>query len=135
MNSLFIGAEIFTIEGYATPSIRNIISLLRFFRGGIIVSSLDQEQIVRHLDRLPGWVQNEYMIEKDYSFADFVEAVNFVDALVKPAESAQHHPDLTVSWGSVSVSLTTHEEDGLTEKDFQLAETIDQIYQEEFQNE
>jgi len=99
------------------------------------VSPLSEEQIDQRLDRLSGWVQDENRIRKEFSFADFVEAVNFVDALVKPAESANHHPDLTVSWGSVTVSLTTHDEGGLTEKDFELAEITDQIYQEDFSDE
>lgn len=96
---------------------------------------LEQAEIDSKLAELTGWDQDDDTIRRTYSFDDFVSAVDFVNDLVGPAEQANHHPDLTVSWGQVGVSLMTHDEGGLTEKDFELAETIDQIYHEEYSDE
>src|SRR5207249_4675072 len=53
--------------------------------------------------------------------------VAFVDKLVEPAEAMGHHPDLSISWNKVTVSITTHAAGGLTENDFALAKRIDQV--------
>jgi 4a-hydroxytetrahydrobiopterin dehydratase len=53
--------------------------------------------------------------------------VRFVDALVGPAEDMGHHPDLTLSWDDVTVSITNHAAGGLTEADFDLAKRIDAL--------
>ena len=57
------------------------------------------------------------------------EAIAFVDRLVEPAEAAGHHPDLAISYNQVTVSLTSHDAGGLTQKDFALAQTISNIAQ------
>jgi 4a-hydroxytetrahydrobiopterin dehydratase len=54
--------------------------------------------------------------------------VNFVDSIVEPAEGMNHHPDVEISWDTVTVRLSTHSEGGLTEADFELAATIDDLY-------
>jgi 4a-hydroxytetrahydrobiopterin dehydratase len=66
-------------------------------------------------------------LERTWIFKDFVEAIAFVNKLVEPAETAGHHPDIAISYNKVSVSLTTHDAGGLTEKDFQLALVISQL--------
>ncbi len=53
--------------------------------------------------------------------------MRFVDALVEPAEDMGHHPDLSLSWDEVTVSITNHAAGGLTENDFELAKRIDGI--------
>ena len=99
------------------------------------MSLLSEDEISDRLKDLPGWEMDGSRIRCRYSLDDFVEAVEFTERIVAPAEEANHHPDLEVSWGAVVVNLTTHDEDGVTEKDFSLAQTIEQIYQEEFKNE
>ena len=66
-------------------------------------------------------------IVKTFELADFVGSVEFVGKLVEPAEEMGHHPDLTVSWNKVGVSITTHSAGGLTANDFELAKRIDGI--------
>ena len=51
----------------------------------------------------------------------------FVDALVAPAEALGHHPDLEISWDTVTVTISTHSEGGLTAADFELAAKIDAL--------
>lgn len=50
--------------------------------------------------------------------------MDFVNKLVEPAEAAGHHPDLSISYNKVTVSLTSHDAGGLTESDFEMAKTI-----------
>jgi 4a-hydroxytetrahydrobiopterin dehydratase len=99
------------------------------------VARLSDREIDDHLEDRPQWERDGDRIRRAYSLDDFVEAVSFTERLVEPSESAPHHPDLEVSWGEVVVNLTTHDEGGLTEKDFNLAEEFDRIYREEFADE
>jgi 4a-hydroxytetrahydrobiopterin dehydratase len=66
-------------------------------------------------------------IVKEFKLADFVGSVKFLGRLVAPAEQMGHHPDLSLSWDTVRVSLTSHAAGGLTESDFELAKQIDQL--------
>jgi len=79
------------------------------------------------LDRLAGWVHAGEAIEKRFKRGDFVGAVEFVSALVAPAEEMNHHPYVSISWETVTVSISTHSEGGLTAADFELATKIDAL--------
>lgn len=85
---------------------------------------LEQTEIEQRLQSLPGWQQRDRAIECQRVFEDFVTAIAFVNRLVEPAEAANHHPDLGISYNKVTIALTTHDEGGLTEKDFDLAQAI-----------
>lgn len=93
---------------------------------------LNDDEIRSSLSSLEGWKRDGDHITREYSLEDFVEAVELVNAFLEPAEDLNHHPDLTVSWGSVDVRVTTHDAGGLTERDFELAEKYNRIYREEF---
>jgi 4a-hydroxytetrahydrobiopterin dehydratase len=88
---------------------------------------LSDEQIDERLGDLDGWSREGDAITKSYDRGDFVGSVRFVDQLVEPAEAMNHHPDLSVSWSEVKVSITNHAAGGLTEADFELASKIDQL--------
>ena len=88
---------------------------------------LSETEIKTQLEALPEWTTDGTEISRTFEFDDFVAAVDFVDRLVAPAESAQHHPDLTISYNKVTVSLSTHDAGGLTNQDFTLAEEISQL--------
>ena len=91
------------------------------------VTSMDvltTEQVQTRLRTLEGWELQGGSIQRTFKFKNFVEAIAFVNRIVEPAESANHHPDLEVSYGKVVVTLTTHDAGGLTEKDFDLAQAI-----------
>ncbi len=81
-------------------------------------------EIKNKLANLPNWKTNGKEISHTYIFKDFVTAIDFVNRLVEPAENAGHHPDLSISYNKVTVNLTTHDQGGITEKDFNLAEKI-----------
>ncbi len=88
---------------------------------------LSDIEIQSRLADLEGWERRDEAIEKTFELADFVESVRFVDKLVEPAEDMGHHPDLSISWNKVTVSITNHAAGGLTTSDFELARRIDAI--------
>ena len=76
---------------------------------------------------LPRWTKKGPVITRTFQFRDFSTAIEFVKALADLAEKADHHPDIDIRYNKVTLSLTTHDEGGLTEKDFDLATKIDQL--------
>ena len=88
---------------------------------------LDPADVAERVRRSTGWRLEGAELVKPYKFKNFVEAVDFVNAITGVAERQNHHPDLVVRWGEVTVRLTTHDAHGITENDFKLAEAIDRI--------
>jgi len=88
---------------------------------------LSEEEIGAKLGELSGWERKDEAIAKDFSCGDFVGSVKFVDGLVGPAEEMGHHPDLEISWDTVTVTISTHSEGGLTAADFELAAKVDAL--------
>lgn len=90
------------------------------------VIKLTDKQIKNRLTKATGWTVNEDgEISKTYTFSGFPQALMFTTAVGVLAEAAQHHPDLTIKWNRVIVSLTTHDAGGLSAKDFDLATQIE----------
>ncbi len=82
---------------------------------------LNELEVRQKLEDLPDWITNGQAISHMYKFKDFLEAIDFVNRLVEPAESLGHHPDLEISFNKVTVRLSTHDAGGITQKDFDLA--------------
>lgn len=91
------------------------------------MAPLADAEIEARLTEHPGWERSGEAIRKDFKRGDFVGSVNFVRSLVEPAEEMNHHPDLEISWDTVTVSLSTHSDGGVTEADFELATKIDAL--------
>ncbi|MGD1804237.1 4a-hydroxytetrahydrobiopterin dehydratase [Dapis sp. BLCC M126] len=88
---------------------------------------LSVEEINQRASKLLDWQLEGNKLKCVKKFKDFVEAIGFVNKLVDPAELSQHHPDLEISYNKVTVILTTHDSGGLTEKDFNMAQTISNL--------
>ena len=88
---------------------------------------LTPEEISEALKALGGWTLESKAIRKQFTFQDFPEAVLFVSALVPGAEDADHHPDIEIHYKKVILSYSTHDEGGLTPKDFDGAAMADAI--------
>lgn len=88
---------------------------------------LSDAEIEERLAGLSGWERRGSAIEKSFGRGDFVGSVRFVESLVEPAEAMNHHPDLAISWDTVTVTISTHSEGGLTASDFELAGKIDAL--------
>jgi 4a-hydroxytetrahydrobiopterin dehydratase len=76
---------------------------------------------------LNGWEIEGVNLKKRFKFADFAEALDFVNRVGKVAERRDHHPDILFGWGYAEFAITTHDTDGLTLNDFDLAKEIDGI--------
>ena len=92
------------------------------------VPPLTKEQIVPLMNEIIGWnVVNGMVLEKEYKWKNFKEALTFVNTVGKIAEEQGHHPDIFLhGWNKVKLSLSTHAINGLSENDFILAAKIDQ---------
>jgi 4a-hydroxytetrahydrobiopterin dehydratase len=77
----------------------------------------------------PQWqVIGDHHLERAYDFPDFRSALAFVNRIGAEAEAANHHPDIYLGWGKVKLTLWTHTADGLTDRDFRLADKIEQLW-------
>ncbi len=90
---------------------------------------LNSELIELSLKKLPlDWtVVGGSLLVKEFTFDNFSSGVGFITKVGDVADKANHHPEVKLSWGKVGISLTTHEESGLTQKDFDLAKEIERI--------
>jgi len=92
---------------------------------------LSEEEIDEKLSLLDGWNFSDNHIRKEYEFSNFSEALKFVNKVGEAAEDLNHHPDIFMhSWNKVKISVTTHSEGGVTEKDFVLAHLIERAANE-----
>ncbi|MBF0167305.1 MAG: 4a-hydroxytetrahydrobiopterin dehydratase [Alphaproteobacteria bacterium] len=92
---------------------------------------LPSETVSEHLDRMSGWrkTPGRDAIRKNFQFKDFSEAFGFMTRVALAAERLNHHPEWSNIYSRVEVVLSTHDADGLTEKDFALALAADQAAQ------
>ena len=88
---------------------------------------LTADQIAERLASSPGWTAKDGAISKTYTLSSFPDAIAFVTRLAFDAEAADHHPDLRISYKKVTVTWSTHDAGGLTEKDFAGAKQSDMI--------
>ncbi len=91
------------------------------------MARLSDDEIAARLAGLSGWELAGQALRKTFDRGNFVGSVEFVRAITDPAEEMNHHPDISISWSRVEVTLTTHSEGGLTERDFELAAKIDEL--------
>lgn len=79
-------------------------------------------------EKLTGWRLDGDGIKKEYQFLSFPQAIKFVNKVAEISEQADHHPDILISFRKVTLSLSTHDEGGITQKDFGLAGPGYRIY-------
>src|SRR5688572_20925826 len=86
-----------------------------------------QEHVDQKLARLPDWSGIGDAMQRTFSFENFSDAIMFVDRVAQLAEDFQHHPDILIRYNKVTLTLSTHDAGGLTDKDFALAREIDEM--------
>ncbi len=91
------------------------------------MKKLAAAEIKSALTTVPEWRRSGKTITRTFEFKDFPAAIKFVTAVAKLAEKAWHHPDIDIRWNKVTLTLTTHDAGGLTEKDFALARQFDRL--------
>ena len=94
-----------------------------------MAAKLSDQEREEALSALPDWQWDaaREAIRKRFVFGDFNEAFGFMTRVALEAERADHHPDWSNVWNRVDVSLTTHSAGGLTRKDIELAERIEEL--------
>lgn len=92
------------------------------------MATLTEDEIHQALAGLPGWRAEGGAIVKEFTFdGGFMGSVGYVNRLAEVAEAANHHPDLSISWNRVTVSLSSHSEGGVTANDVAMAAEADRL--------
>ena len=89
---------------------------------------LTSEQIILHLKTVPEWSERAQTIGRTFKFEDFMSGIDFVRQIAIQAQKVNHHPDIDIRFDKVTLTLTTHDEGGITEKDFSLARQCDAVF-------
>lgn len=93
-----------------------------------MAQALNQQEIEQELSQLNGWTAIDNKLKKDFKFANFREAIVFINRMAFEAEEAVHHPEICNVYNKVSLGLSTHDAGGkITGKDISLAKKIDAI--------
>jgi 4a-hydroxytetrahydrobiopterin dehydratase len=92
------------------------------------MAKLDAGEIQRRLNGLPGWQLKGDAISKTYRFKGFMAGIDFINRIAIAAEAADHHPDIDIRYTRITFSCSTHSAGGITGKDFQLAQEIEQAF-------
>ena len=92
---------------------------------------MTHEDVERYLDDLGGdWrAVDDHHLEREYRFKDFRQALAFTNRVGELAEEVNHHPDIELAWGRVTLTIFTHKIDGLHEADFVFAAKADRLYE------
>ena len=90
--------------------------------------ALTTKQISLHLQAVPNWSKRVQTIFRTFSFEGFLKSIDFVNRIARKAQKINHHPDIDIRFDKVTLTLTTHDEGGITEKDFSLARKCDEVF-------
>jgi 4a-hydroxytetrahydrobiopterin dehydratase len=88
---------------------------------------LSGSEIDQALKNLPGWTNNGHAIQRVSQFANFLEAMEFVNKIAVAAEAANHHPDILINYNKVTLTLVSHDSGGVTQRDIRMAGKINQV--------
>ena len=91
------------------------------------MARLTPKETSARLSAVPRWKKRGQAIRRTFEFQDFPAAIKFVNTVARLAEKAWHHPDIDIRWNKVTLTFTTHDQGGLTIKDFELASRCDQL--------
>ena len=91
------------------------------------MDKLNEDMVEQALESVGDWTLNGESIQRTFAHDDFMGSMEFVRAVADLAEAAQHHPDILIRWNKVTLTLSTHDAGGLTERDLMLAKSIDQL--------
>jgi 4a-hydroxytetrahydrobiopterin dehydratase len=92
------------------------------------MSALTAKQVSLKLKAVPEWSAKAKALRRTFKFDGFLLGIAFVRRVARQAEKAQHHPDIDIRFDKVALRLTTHDQGGITDKDFALAERCDEVF-------
>lgn len=90
--------------------------------------ALKPKDVQLHLKSIPKWSKRGQTLVRTYEFKEFMQGLQFVTHVAKRAEKSQHHPDIDIRYNKVTLKLTTHDEGGITDKDFAMARQSDEAF-------
>lgn len=96
-----------------------------------MLSKIQEPDLGEKLSERPDWISKsspEKVLKKSFKFDSYSLGIQFVNLIAELAEKNNHHPDILIGYCNVEISITTHDVGGLTEKDFQLADLINNTY-------
>jgi len=92
------------------------------------MTKLSIDEIKKKIGEILGWNFENNQIGKEFQLKDFAEALKFANKVGEFSEEMNHHPDIFIhSWNKVKITVSTHSEGGVTDKDFKLADKINNI--------
>tara|TARA_B100000989_G_C19171044_1_gene315495 strand:+ start:94 stop:375 length:282 start_codon:yes stop_codon:yes gene_type:complete len=91
------------------------------------MKALSNKEINFKITKIDNWKIIDGSLCKEYKFVNFVKAIEFINKIAEVAEDQEHHPVLTNSYNYLRIDLKTHDVNGISEKDFKLAKTIDYL--------
>jgi len=92
------------------------------------MTALTAKAISIQLKTVPDWTKRAQTISRTFAFDGFLMSLAFVHRIAKRAQKINHHPDIDIRFDKVTLALTTHDEGGITEKDFILARQCDEVF-------
>ena len=94
-----------------------------------MIAKLAEAERAALVDLLPNWslARERDALERSFKFRNFSQAFGFMARVALLAEKHDHHPEWSNVWNRVTITLTTHDAGGLSERDIKLAEAIDLI--------
>jgi 4a-hydroxytetrahydrobiopterin dehydratase len=90
--------------------------------------ALTAKQVGLHLKAVPDWSKRAKTILRTFKFEGFVKSIAFVNRIARRAQRLNHHSDIDIRFNQVTLKLTTHDEGGITAKDFFLARQCDEVF-------
>ena len=90
--------------------------------------ALTPKEISLRLKTVPDWSKHAKTIRRTFKLDGFMTSIAFVRRIAKQAQKNNHHPDIDIRYDQVTLTLSTHDEGGITEKDFALARQCDEVY-------
>ena len=88
---------------------------------------LSKTDIKNYLTELDNWILDDDAIKREWIFRDFAEAMDFINMIAVIAEAKNHHPEIINVYNQVSLRFKTHDVDGITDKDINIAREIDKL--------
>lgn len=92
------------------------------------MGKLPVAEINKRLQSLSEWSLQDGQITRSFSFGSFMDAITFVGKVAHKAEDYDHHPDIDIRYSTVKISVSSHDVNGITDRDFNLASSISKIF-------
>ena len=87
---------------------------------------LSETEVMRELENLPGWRSEQGRLCKEFRFKTFAGAITFINQVAEIARASRHHPEIWNSYNRVRLTLTTHDEGGVSDKDVTFARAVEE---------